>query len=250
VTASPLLTSFICRRTRSFRSVVRSLSLLERALALDPYYAPALADAAFCLQVLDINCGDLNRQEIRRKALALARKALGSSDDPGSMSCAAFVLAYFGDDIDEVRSLLDHALSLNPSFARGWYMSGMARLYAGEPEEAIEALETSLRLSPKDRLTRRNHAGLGIAHLFMGHVDEAVPGLRLMVQEFPRWATPYAALASCYEAAGSHRDAVAVAARLKAVDRSLIPTAVQFRNPKHRALLAPGVRLGGNLTAA
>jgi hypothetical protein len=30
--------------------------------------------------------------------------------------------------------LIDRALALNPSFARGWYRSGILRLFAGQPD--------------------------------------------------------------------------------------------------------------------
>jgi predicted TPR repeat methyltransferase len=48
--------------------------------------------------------------------------------------------------------LVDRALALNPSFARGWYVSGLLRLFAGQPGLAIEHIETSLRLSPRERV--------------------------------------------------------------------------------------------------
>jgi predicted TPR repeat methyltransferase len=51
-------------------------------------------------------------------------------------------------------ALVDHALSLNPSFARGWDMSGILRLRAGQPDIAIEHMEASLRLSPRARIGR------------------------------------------------------------------------------------------------
>jgi TolB-like protein len=231
-------------------SVVRSLRLLERALALDPDYAPALADAAFCLQVLDINNGGRDRRANSRKALALARKALHVSNDPEPVATAAFALAYFGEDIEDALALIDHALALNPAFTRGWYMSGMALLYAGQPERAVERFETAIQLNPRDRLGRRNNAGIGIAHFFTGQLDSAVSRLRLMVQEFPRWATPYAALAACYTHQGFSRDAKAVARRLTATDPSLAPNVIQFRDPKHRGLLTPGVRLAQGVRLA
>ena len=51
--------------------------------------------------------------------------------------------------------LVDRALALNPSFARGWYVSGFLRLWAGQPDLAIEHVETSLRLSPRERMWPR-----------------------------------------------------------------------------------------------
>lgn len=224
-------------------NVLRSFHLLERALALDPNYAPALADAAFCLQVLDINVAGRDRQADRRKAIAFARKALQIADEPEPIATAAFTLAYFGEDLHEALALLDHALALNPHFARGWYMKGMAHLYAGQPEPALESLATSLRLNPHERLGRRNNFGIGLAEFFMGHHHAAIAKLQQVVQEFPKWATPYAALAAGYAHHNSLADATRVATRLTSIDASLAPNVAQFRNPKHRDLLAVGARL-------
>jgi hypothetical protein len=37
-------------------------------------------------------------------------------------------------------------------YARGWHISGVLRLWAGEPDIAIEHIGTSLRLSPRARV--------------------------------------------------------------------------------------------------
>ena len=49
-------------------------------------------------------------------------------------------------------ALVDRALALNPNFARGWHVSGVLRMWAGQPDIAIEHVETSLRLSPRARV--------------------------------------------------------------------------------------------------
>jgi hypothetical protein len=51
-----------------------------------------------------------------------------SSDDPGIFANAAFALAAFGEDITAMMALADRALVLNPSYARGWHISGNLRL--------------------------------------------------------------------------------------------------------------------------
>jgi tetratricopeptide (TPR) repeat protein len=72
-------------------------------------------------------------------------------------------LAYFGEDIDAMIALVDRAVSLNPSFARGWYISGILRGWKGQPEVAIEHLETALRLAPRGRFGIARH-NLGMAY--------------------------------------------------------------------------------------
>jgi hypothetical protein len=52
----------------------------------------------------------------RQKSVDFARRALEvASDDSGTLSNAAFVLAYFGEDIDAMTAVVDRALALNPS---------------------------------------------------------------------------------------------------------------------------------------
>ena len=68
------------------------------------------------------------------------------------------MLAHFGDDIGEdigaMIGLIDRALALNPSFARGWNVSGILRNIAGEHDLAIEHIGIALRLSPRERIGR------------------------------------------------------------------------------------------------
>jgi hypothetical protein len=50
-------------------------------------------------------------------------------------------LAGFGEDIDAMMALLDRALAFNPSYARGWHISGVLRYWAGQPDAAITRAE-------------------------------------------------------------------------------------------------------------
>ncbi len=81
--------------------------------------------------------------EFARRALEVAR------DDPGTLVSATEALAWFGEDIGAMMALVDRALALSPNFARGSHISGVLRLYAGQPDTTIEHVETSLRLSPR-----------------------------------------------------------------------------------------------------
>jgi hypothetical protein len=104
---------------------------MEQAVARDPRYGPALAWAAFCC--LRLPSGGWSEDPIvdRLKGSDFARRALEvAGDDPGVLATAAHALAYFGEDIDAMMALVDRAIALNPSFARGWHISGLLRLYA------------------------------------------------------------------------------------------------------------------------
>jgi len=127
--------------------------LLKDAIAIDPQYGPALSWAAICEMRLVFDGWAEQPDTARLTAIKLARQALQvGENDPGILAHAAFVLSNFGEDIGVMLGLVDRALALNPSFARGWYISGLLRSYAGQHDAAIEHVETSLRLSPRERM--------------------------------------------------------------------------------------------------
>src|SRR5262245_50495566 len=153
--------------------VFEALGLLDQAIAIDRHYGPALSWAAICHLHLVREVWAEEPETSRHKAGDLARHSLRvAENDPGILANAAFVLAYFGEDIGTTIGLIDRALALNPSFARGWYRSGLLRLYAGQPDVAIEHIETSLRLSPRERLGLALHL-MGIAYFFKRQFGEA-----------------------------------------------------------------------------
>ena len=79
-------------------------------------------------------------------------------------------------------ALVDRALALNPNYARGWHTSGILRLFAGQPDLAIEHYEATLRLSPRARVGT-TLANIGVAHFVSRRFDQAVPKLLLAIQE-------------------------------------------------------------------
>jgi adenylate cyclase len=160
----------------------------------------------------------------RRKAIDLARQALEvAENDPDVLVHAALVLAYFDEDIGAMIALVDRALALNPSYARGWFLSGIIRTFAGQPDVAIEHIETALRLSPRPEAAP-------------GHSGES------------RLSDPYRTLAACYAHMGRLDEARAIVARLRSVTPLVVPSLVQFRKPEDRELLLSGLRLAAGET--
>jgi adenylate cyclase len=127
--------------------------------------------------------------------------------------------------------LVDRALVLNPSFARGWYLSGFLRVFAGQPDLAIEHLETSLRLSPRERLGTPLSI-MGGAYFFKRQFDEAASKLLL-------------AIYSCRVLCLSRGDRRSEGGRHAAPRHTplVVPSVLSWRNPEHRELFLSGLRL-------
>jgi adenylate cyclase len=220
-----------------------ALGLLEQAIAIDPHYGPALSWAAICQVRLVTGGWSEAPENDRRKAIVLARHALQvGENDPRVLANAAVALANLGEDIGAMMGLVDRALTLNPSFARGWNSSGLLRNFAGEHDLAIEHAETALRLSPRERVGVPL-AVMGSAYFFKRQFDEAAARLLLAIQEQPEMAGTYRTLASCYAHMGRLDDARAIIARLRAVTPLVVRSDWPFRRPEDRELLLSGLRL-------
>jgi tetratricopeptide (TPR) repeat protein len=219
------------------------LDLLGRAIERDPRYGPALALAAFFHAQLDVNGWTDDADANRRTGLDLARRALRAApDDPEVLCPAAFVLGWYGEDINVAVGLIDRCLELNPSFARGCYFSAVLRLFAGNPDLAIEHFEASLRLSPRDRFGAPL-TGIGIALFFNRRFDEAAAKLLASLEQVPSLALTYQFLASCYAHMGRLDEARAIVSRLRSLTPITVPSGTQFRDPEHRQLYLSGLRL-------
>ncbi len=232
----------------SEREIVAALDLLRRAIERDPYYASALAAAAFCHMQLHVSSWSKDPDEDQREGINLARRAIQlKGDDPGALGRSAHVLAYFGEDIDAALQLIDRALTLNPSFAWGWAWSGWLRLWAGQPQLAISHFESSLRLSPHAR-TASTLMGVGVGYFFTQRFDDAVAMLQRSLQEQPDWVPTYRMLAACYALMGRPNDATKIVERLRSITPLIVPNATHWRNPDYRELYLSGLRLAAGET--
>ena len=227
----------------SARQIPEALRLMEQAIARDPRYGPARAWAAQYCHLLLLNDRSEDPEADRLKGIDFARRALEvAGDDPGVVATAAQVLAFFGEDIGAMMGLVDRALALNPNYARGWHVSGVLRVWAGQPDIAIEHFKASLRLSPRARIGATLSI-MGAAYFLTQRFDEAVPKLLLAIQDDPGYPSPYRTLAACYAKMGRLDDAREIVERLRTIASVVIPDASYMRNPEHRELFLSGLRL-------
>jgi TolB-like protein/class 3 adenylate cyclase len=223
--------------------IVEALGLLEQAIAIDRHYAPALSWAARCHLQLFVNGWAEEPETSRRRARDLARLALDvAENDPGILANTASVLVHLGEDIGAMIGLVDRALALNPSYARGWHVSGTLRLAAGQLDLAIEHVETSLRLSPRERIGSTLFV-IGRAYFFKRQFEEAAAKLLLSIQDDPGFPPSYRCLAACYAHMGRLDEARAIVAQLRAITPVVVPSDLRLRNPEHRELFLSGLRL-------
>jgi TolB-like protein/class 3 adenylate cyclase len=221
-------------------STLAAQDLLGQAIERDPSYGPALGYAAYCYVQIEVSGWAPDWETNRRKAVALAEQAVRAArSDPGVLANAAIVLGYFGEEIGAAVGMIDRSLALNPSFARGWMLSGWLRLMAGETGLAIKHFETSARLNPW--VDQAN--GIGQALFFDRRFDDALQKLLMAGVADPIRTVTYRFLASCYAHMGRLDDAREIVTRLRAITSVLTPNLSYLRNAEHRELFLLGLRL-------
>jgi adenylate cyclase len=225
------------------KGYIAALDLLGRAIERDPHYGPSLAAAAVCHAGLYVSGWTDDPEASRREGVERARQALRcGGDDADTLGRAAYALGHFGEDIDAAIALIERSLQINPSFAYGWQRSGWLRLWAGQPELAIDHFETALRLNPRDPAAA-TLMGIGVGHFFARRLEEARTMLLRSLQEQPGWVPTSRFLAACYAHLGRLDEASAMIEQLRALTPLVVPIADHWRNPEQREFYLSGLRL-------
>ena len=230
------------------KDYLEALDWLSQATEQDDTYGPALALSALYHTALSGNGWTDDPEATRQKAISLARRAVrNAGDDAATLGRAAYVLAYFGEDIDAATALIDRSLQINPSFADGWLWSGWLRLWAGLPDVAIDHFERSSRLNPRAPLGGKLMAN-GVAHFFARRLDQARTMLLLSLQQHPGWVPTNRFLAACYAHLGQLDEAKITIERLRGLTPVVLPSADNWRNPEQREFYLSGLRLAMSAT--
>jgi TolB-like protein len=232
------------RLSASREGTMRALELVERALERDPNYGSALAEAAGCQANMHAGGWSDDLEATRAKGIDLARRALRvAGDDPYILANAAHYLGYFGEDIATAIDLADRSVALNPSYARGWFVSGQVRLWAGQYDLGIEHLERAIRLSPNEGRRPQMYLTIAWGHFFARRLEKAAEMFALALQQLPDWPPLLRFMASCLTHLGRLAEAQLMVKRLRALTLVVIPDASNWRIAEDREFFLNGLRL-------
>jgi TolB-like protein len=171
--------------------VAGAIPLLEQALALDPGYARAHADLAWCLHHRFSR--GAHRGEDLKAALMHARVAAASAgDDSTTLAIAGLVIALDAHDTTTALNLFDRALALSNCDIYALGCSAIVLAWMGEAELAEERSHRALRLSPFDPQNVRPHCALSVAHFHRRHFREASDAALRAIEFNPGFSTAHA----------------------------------------------------------
>jgi TolB-like protein/AraC-like DNA-binding protein len=166
------------------RAAIRALELLNRAMDIDPDYAPAAALAAWCHAQLVLHNGAPSLSEERGRALLLSERAGLLDPDDALVLTARCAVHTMAGQFDHAGALIARALCLDPSFVWGWERSGWLNAFKGEPDTAIAHFERANRLDIRGANPNRM-IGIGCAHFDAGRYDQAAFYKRRALREQP-----------------------------------------------------------------
>jgi TolB-like protein len=227
-----------------------ALRMFHRAIELDPEFASAYGMAARCYSQRKVSTWMVDRVQEVAEALRLARRAaeLGK-DDPVALCTAGIALSYVVGDLEGGGALIERSLALNPNWAWAWLFSGWVKVWAGEPEVAIERVTRAMRLSPHDPQMVNAQAAMAAAHFFAGRYAEASSWAQTAVLEQPNHFIAACVAAASGALGGRAVEAQKAMVRVRQLDPTLrmsnLKDLFPFRRPEDFARWAESMRGAG-----
>jgi len=200
----------LCLRGKFFREQAteegarKAIEYFQRAIAIDPSYAPAHSGLADSYRLLGAPGWEVEQpSDLLRKAKAGAERALQL--DPESSEAHAVLsmvkLDYEWDRAGSEREVLE-AIRLNPSSvqAHQYYSSTLTTM--GRMEEATAEAHRAMELDPLSAIAGST---LGIRYWYDGHLDEAIAEFNKTLEANPEFGVAHWGLAQCYRQKGDTR---------------------------------------------
>ena len=233
-------------------SMSEALTLLERALALDPRYGQALSVAGYAHSQIFVSRWAEDLAHHRRLALDYASRSVQlASDDADVLSWIATIYLALDEDAAISTGLIDRSLALNPGSSLAWMMSAWLRAAAGEAETAVEHMETSMRLNPSSSDRGHQLSGIALARFDQRRFDDAVRLLTEAIQLQPAVSFNLALMTACYGHLQQKQAAEAASAKYRQISSIDMRERVSlFRNPDYRKLFLDGIDLAEGKPAA
>jgi TolB-like protein/tetratricopeptide (TPR) repeat protein len=220
----------ILNQPLSLRRDRAACDLFDAALRLDNRNVEALVGLAFYHGNDLRTFASTNRDEQLRIAETAITEALTLA--PGN-ALAHFVHAnilHVSGATERSLRELEFAITLDRNLAWAHADAGFMKVLLGRAEEAEADLTNAIRLSPRDPGLDRWHALLGIADLFLGRLESALDRLRKSVEINPNVAMAHFFLAAASTLSG--RAAEAREARNAGLRLDPNFTVARFRNER------------------
>ena len=248
---NPVAYDFFLRGLERFRRFSQETNaeareLFTQAAAQDPQFARAFADVALTYSI-DALLGWADPDEIAEIAQTWAKQALELDEGNPHVHFALSNLYMTQRRSDDAIAAARRAVALDPNYADGYGQLAVALNHAGQPQEALAAMATAMRLNPRYAFyyTWIN----GQSKFLLGRFEEAVEDFRAVVQRNALFPDGHLMLAATLAQLGEIEDAQWAASELLVLqpDFSIARARAKtlYKRPQDQDLYFGGLKLAG-----
>src|SRR5205823_3897238 len=158
---------------------------------LDPTFAGGYSGLALAQLQAAAVYQKLGLLEAQSSAEALARRAVAlDGADAEVSSCLGWALQARGE-LQGALSEIERALGMSPNLAVAHGQRGATLIFAGRPKEGLAAVQTSIRLDPRDPFSaiRLLHIACGL--YFSREYEEAIEAAKQLIRSYPDFPMIY-----------------------------------------------------------
>ena len=229
-------------------STKEALTILDRAIKLDPCYAQALGLRAVCL-VWRAFQGWENRHAAFAEGAKRADRAVACDPEELWAYLAHGFIAVGNLRNSEAVAALSRAIDVSPNFAYAHGLLGAAHAFGGRPDQAIVCIDRGVRLSPRDIFGDEYELYYAFANFQAARYDAAVAAALRAIQLRPGHPTLYIMAAASYALAGRIEDAKKAIIQLVNLVPNISAADIEenylYCRQEDRSRLAEGLRAGG-----
>jgi adenylate cyclase len=189
------------RQTSAKGPTLESRAMFEKAIEIDPKFAPAYAEFAYTYyREIALRWDMANRERSLAKGVDLAEKALALD---GTLPFAHLVrgdLYLRQHQFDQAVTWVKKAIDLDPGDPENYAALANIFSFINRNGEGLPLIQKAIALDPLHEPTLDMY--LGRAYTFIGKFDEAIPHLRDCVSRAPDFWPCHANLAAAYGNSG------------------------------------------------
>lgn len=156
------------------------MAMFRRSIEADPGFARAYGALSIVMMRQVFAGYSTAPAETENRALDLAQKAASLDPDSPQVQWALAYVHMYREQFEEAVEALDRSIELSPSYADAYALKALIRNNQGQGEEAIRLIEKGMTLNPHyswDYLYN-----LGLAYYLLGDYDKAASSLEQALQ--------------------------------------------------------------------
>ena len=233
------------QKTSESREVKEARALFDRALAIDPNDADALAGSAEAYFEEYFYGWTDPQTDYEAKVLGQADRAIAlDPNNVGAYLAKGWYLSLVSHKYSEALGVTDAGLAVNPNFVPLYIPRTVAEISLGRFEQAKADAERAMRLSPRDPTIGVFHVIVGDAEISLGHFDAAIEECRKAIDSGFRPFFAYTNLAAAYAHAGKMDEAKEVLAEARRLNPAITVKWMKEHTPNLPAVF-DGLRKAG-----